>query len=399
MTEEDVTQFQQRARAYLRTTGRWNPDVLSEMVLLKLEYGAEKMLDMDLLYLQARDRLDPWVQQQGVRQRRSSRTVAFSDPWEPGGAALLPDPLLQKTIATFPPRPRTIFSRLLEGWTQRDIAQDLGVVESAVSLVVRRWLPHLCLKETLPTTDTYTFVCATCGQEKTVHVSGLVAELPLYCSKQCQRGHNNTDHRALRGATWRKYTFTDAMNATIIQAVRRGRFGALKQLWQDDPRFRASGIPYPILKRQARELGLVRTLPSMTWHPDELALVESLLRAGYSTEVILRKLKAQGFHRSAGAVRDVAWKQRWGTIRPYYTMLDVMVGLGTDHKTLRRWVTKGWLTVQPHPQPKTTWRISWHALRQFVRTYPDEVAKGAPDLRWLVRLLTSVRAAPVEEAP
>lgn len=84
MTEDAILHFQQRARAYLRKTGQWDADVLQEMVCLALAYTGDHALDMNNLYLQAQDRLDPRRQQKGVRYRQSQRTVALPETCEPG---------------------------------------------------------------------------------------------------------------------------------------------------------------------------------------------------------------------------------------------------------------------------------------------------------------------------
>jgi hypothetical protein len=51
-------------------------------------------------------------------------------------------------------------------------------------------------------------------------------------------------------------------------------------------------------------------------------------------------------------------------------------------------VTQGWLRVALPAQRKGRWQIPTSALVAFIRQHPAEVAKGVPDVRWLIALLT-----------
>jgi len=75
----DPVVFQARAASYLRRKGRWDEDLCAEMVCYALEHP-HVVLNLDLVYLRALDRLDPRHVQSGRGRVRQSRcTSALED--------------------------------------------------------------------------------------------------------------------------------------------------------------------------------------------------------------------------------------------------------------------------------------------------------------------------------
>lgn len=128
MQDIAVRHFQQRARAYLRTTGRFDEDVLSEMVCEYLATGAPAGRDMDLLYLHALDRVRPRVTVNGKRTR--SPEVPMELPRDAAGSP--PPVVMQVPFASGSVRAMLLL-RLVYGFREEEIGQLFGLTESRIS--------------------------------------------------------------------------------------------------------------------------------------------------------------------------------------------------------------------------------------------------------------------------
>lgn len=132
----DVMHFQQRARAYLRKTGRFNEDVLSEMVCEYLATGGPAGRNMDYLYLHALDRVDPRRMVQGERVRGReipSATVAERTVARAASPLELRDlrgPFAHGTWRAL------LLLRVVYGFKLAEIGHLFGVTESRVSQVL-----------------------------------------------------------------------------------------------------------------------------------------------------------------------------------------------------------------------------------------------------------------------
>lgn len=241
-----------------------------------------------------------------------------------------------------------------------------------------------------------TWTCLVCHTTVT-KPRGQTLPPPQYCSQACFRQRYQTPGLAVR-VPWRKYVFTLAMDAALIQASREG-FGALKALWRRDPRFTA--IPYPNLKRRAQALGMPKGAALVPWSPQEKQLLEAYAGRGYALETWQRLLKRHGFTRSRGAIREKLWHLGWSSRQGQWTLQEVADGLGVDHHVVARWVDKGWLRLSSTgdgPDRPVRWTSTVHLKRLF-SVRPHLAAIGQVDVCWLVSLLVDRSAAQALKDP
>ena len=71
----------------------------------------------------------------------------------------------------------------------------------------------------------------------------------------------------------------------------------------------------------------------------------------------------------------------------FLALNQVALALGVDSHVPGRWVAKGWLHVHHASDSGEVRFVSYEALRRFAVTYPGEVAKGKPDVVWLIGIL------------
>jgi hypothetical protein len=206
---------------------------------------------------------------------------------------------------------------------------------------------------------------------------------PRYCSRSCVRVHDNAQRKAAGVPVWHKYSFTPEMDAAIRRAYRQ-RFGALTHLWETDPRF--TPIPYPLVKRRVKVLGLARTVPDDTWTAEETAYALKLTEAGYAYETICKKLRAKGWQRSPSAVIAHMHRVHADRYGAFLSQHQLMQALGCDHRVLARWRRQGLLT--PHHEDALGYWYAYRDVRAFVVASPGELRWAAVDTVWLVGLLS-----------
>jgi hypothetical protein len=127
MDEIAVRHFQQRARAYVRSTGRFDEDVLSEMVCEFLQGKTEGMA-LPYIYLHALDRVHPRTTVHGERQR--CREIPSALP-ETAVAPVRPE-TVRVPFATGSLRAMLLL-RLVYGLREAELGQLFGVTESRIS--------------------------------------------------------------------------------------------------------------------------------------------------------------------------------------------------------------------------------------------------------------------------
>jgi hypothetical protein len=214
---------------------------------------------------------------------------------------------------------------------------------------------------------------------------GLSAPRPKYCGVPCAREATRT------------YEFSEGMNAQIRAASRSG-YGALKTLWRDDPRFAVAGIPYPIFKRQLQVLGLTMPGYNLPWAEAELAYALAMWERDCKPDVIARAMRKQGWCRSPGAI-IAQMQQRFPhqQHQGFLTTAEVAQAFGVDLTTVLGWSRTGVLPVH-HTSPgarRTRKYYSYTAVRHFIVENPYKVARGTPDIVWLIGMLTTPSAGNV----
>jgi hypothetical protein len=225
----------------------------------------------------------------------------------------------------------------------------------------------------------YTYICEweECRQVRTKRVRTKSQPFPRFCDHRCWYAY-----RAKYGEVTRKYTFTDAQNALIRKAHRKKN--NLKALWKTG----AFGeIPYAICKRQQYILGLIRSEPNQNWTDAEEAIV--LEHAGKALETIVKKLKAQGYHRTPTAVRIRLWKLGMDGRQGDWTASQIAQGLDIDEHVVMTWVRRGFLKASHTAGPdRPHWYVTSKDLRRFLIEHPFMAAHGDMRLVWVITLLS-----------
>ena len=230
-----------------------------------------------------------------------------------------------------------------------------------------------------------TFPCEVCGETRTRYCNPKLPR-PRFCSHACLHAYQRSPGLGT-GAT--HYTFTPAMDAAIRKAFWLRR-GSLKRLAEGDPAFRV--IPYYMVKGRAKELGLVRTETHQTWEPDEKAFCLAHYRRGSKLDALVAAMRRRGWHRSKSAIVKMMEHERERPHGQALTLHDVAMAVGIDDHAVARWVDKGWLTTHTHVSARVR-LVRETTLRRFCIDHPWEVANGAPDVVWLIALLTDTDVA------
>jgi hypothetical protein len=208
---------------------------------------------------------------------------------------------------------------------------------------------------------------------------------PRYCTRACW-----FDMRKHLPYGWRKYTFTEAHQRLMRQALRK--VGQLKAHWRQG----AFGeVPYPVLKREARRLGIMRRQPDELWTPEEETLLEPYIERQSSLERMAKALKAAGYHRTPSAIRTHLWQRSISTRQGQWTLEDIAQGLDLDHHVVKGWVDHGKLKCSPiGSNGATRYYVTSDALRRFLLRYPYDAAHGDVRIPWIITMIAG--SLPVE---
>jgi DNA-directed RNA polymerase specialized sigma24 family protein len=137
MRELNIERFRASAASYLKRRGRYDEDVLSEMVLHALERPEKERIRLDLAYYNARERLAGRVSLQGRRLYRDRLTCSLDrgnpdspdESWE--HPAPEPPPPLQPLVKG--ELRAMVLLREVWGLSYPEIADLFGVTASRVS--------------------------------------------------------------------------------------------------------------------------------------------------------------------------------------------------------------------------------------------------------------------------
>lgn len=245
-------------------------------------------------------------------------------------------------------------------------------------------------------TQTYQVCCHFCGTSCEKQRSSFRPE-PRYCSVRCA----NSDRPQREEHPRRRYAFDAAMEAAIQKAA-HAKYGSLMALWSTDPRFKAAGIPYAIMRRHAWKLGCVRSAPEASWTPEEHALCETLFLQGRSVESIVRQLRLQGYDRTVGGVvgrmHATQIRRRMGD---FLTKHDLAQALHVDDHVIQRWIDRYAFPVHHRSEGQgAVVYLAPRSVRRWILQHIGLVAAvAAPDLVWFAALLVPQGVGlPEEEA-
>lgn len=150
MTDDEILRWETRAKDYTRRHnwhGARQEDLVQTILLLLLEKCHQepaKSVSLSLLYLQAREALNPRHMRRGRRRWISECTVAYPPDhpvWQAGASA--PEPADVIFLAPETPRERHMWALYFLGdYRMEEIGDLYGVTASYVSQLLRRHLPQ-----------------------------------------------------------------------------------------------------------------------------------------------------------------------------------------------------------------------------------------------------------------
>ncbi len=218
--------------------------------------------------------------------------------------------------------------------------------------------------------------CVTCGQTiEEGRQQGRSPVLAKYCLK-C-RAERRRQAKA-------KYVWPPQDDAYLRAHYHGGlnrRFQVLNRM------VRETGLPRWYIKRQAARLGLTMRIDRRPWTAAEMDLLERLV-GRVSTTTIAKRL-----HRPESSV--VNKLKRLGTsrrVREGYTMRDLELCLGEDHRKIQRWIACGWLrdrvqgTRRHDGNGNDIQRVREKDVLSFIKRHPEEINLGKVDQTWFLDL-------------
>lgn len=151
---------------------------------------------------------------------------------------------------------------------------------------------------------------------------------------------------------------------------------------------RQTGFPRWFIKRQAQRLGLTMHPDRRDWTQQELDVLDKLLgkvsagtiakRLKRTESSVVMKIKSMGFSRRVSAG---------------YTMRDLELCFGEDHRKIQKWIDNGLLRDRLHGTNRHNGnghdihRIRERDVLDFIRKYPAEISLSRVDQTWFLDLL------------
>ena len=161
---------------------------------------------------------------------------------------------------------------------------------------------------------------------------------------------------------------------------RRGR--AIKEL------MRQTGFPRWYVKRQAQRLGLTMHPDRRPWTPVEMETLDKLL-GKVSAATIAKRLKRT----ETSVVMKIKSLGHSRRVTEGYTIRDLELRLGEDHRNIRKWVERGWLRDgfqggrRNNGNGNDIHRFSDRQILNFIKSYPKEINLGKVDQVWFLDLV------------
>lgn len=219
--------------------------------------------------------------------------------------------------------------------------------------------------------------CVVCGQRIE---EGRRKGLPPCEAKYCLKCRAERRRRARLKYTWRS-EYDAYLKAHYFGGLNR-RFRVLSRM------VRMTGLPRWYIKRQAARLGLTMHMDRQPWPPAELNLLERLV-GRVSTATIAKRL-----HRPESSVVNKLKRMKTSRrVRDGYTMRDLELCLGEDHRKISVWIANGWLqdrlqgTRRHDGNGNDIHRIREEDILNFLKNHPQEINLGKVDQTWFLDLV------------
>lgn len=219
--------------------------------------------------------------------------------------------------------------------------------------------------------------CINCGQ--VIEEGCRQGQLPLL-GKYCLKCRAQRRRQAKVKYFWRP-EYDAYLRAHYHGGLNR-RFQVLNRM------VREISLPRWYIKRQAARLGLTMRIDRRPWTPDETVLLERLV-GRVSSATIAKRL-----HRpESSVVNQLKRLQISRRVREGYTIRDLELCLGEDHRKIQRWITCGWLrdnlqgTRRHDGNGNDIHRIREKDILAFVKTHPQEINLHKVDGLWFLDLV------------
>lgn len=149
-----------------------------------------------------------------------------------------------------------------------------------------------------------------------------------------------------------------------------------------------------VVKKRARDLGLAFPRGAwQPWTPAEEAFLES--HAGTRHLHWMAKQLGRGLASVVMKLKRMSLSRR---IRDGYTIRDLEMALGLDHRRLARLVEDGKLRAAHHPDyPRDRWIFSEKDVLTFLRRYPKAYRLDRVDQLWFLDLVFGGKVGNVDD--
>lgn len=171
----------------------------------------------------------------------------------------------------------------------------------------------------------------------------------------------------------------------------------LRQFYKGSPRQRGRavrllarerGLPRWWIIRQAQKLGLGYPMRRKNWNEQEISWLEEnvgqlcperlAVHLGRSLNSVVLKIKRLHLSRR--------------TRRGWFTLRDLEIGFGEDHRRIYEWVKRRWLRAGRDDRIAGSsgmpfWRFTIDAVREFIWNHPTEFDLKKADQGWFLNLV------------
>ena len=198
-----------------------------------------------------------------------------------------------------------------------------------------------------------------------------------------------------RGRKPKKYVWTLERDQVLRERYDPKTRGAIAALAA------AIGWPAWVLKKRAATLGLTRSMDRRDWTPEEEAFLWE--HGGTRTTHWIAKRLGRS---ETSVVLKFKRLQISRRVKDGYTLRELVLCFGTDHKVIERWVREGKLVsikrgrppANGHTpdirrrgtdRPRDAWAVSDADILRFITTHPMAFRLDKVDQVWFMDLVTS----------
>ena len=188
------------------------------------------------------------------------------------------------------------------------------------------------------------------------------------------------DRRSKPTYAWRR-EYDAYLRAHYFGGLNR-RFQVLNQM------IRLTGMPRWYIKRQAARLGLTMHMDRKPWTRAEMDILDKLV--GHATSATIAKRLRRPESSVVNKLKRMGTSRR---VRDGYTMRELELCLGEDHRKIMARIKRGWLqdllqgTRRHHGNGNDIHRIREKAILNLIRNCPQEINLGKVDQTWFLDLV------------